>query len=51
MKRFYDKYKGKTRSQILDLLVSGMRPIPRRMAGVHRYLVPEASLEEFSAFV
>ncbi|MFZ5764906.1 MAG: transglycosylase domain-containing protein [Thermodesulfobacteriota bacterium] len=51
MKRFYDKYKGKNREQIIDTLISGIRPLPRRLAGAHRYLVPEATLDEFTAFM
>lgn len=51
MRRFYDKYKGKNREQILEILVSGIRSTPRRLAGIHRYLVPEATFEQFTAFM
>lgn len=51
MKRFYEKYKGKNSEQILEALVSGIRATPRRIASIHRYLVPEATFEQFNAFM
>ncbi len=51
MKRFYDKYKGKNSEQILESLVSGIRATPRRVACIHRYLVPGATYEQFTAFI
>jgi membrane peptidoglycan carboxypeptidase len=49
--RFYHKYRGKTAPEILETVVSSTRPTPRRLGGIHRYLVPEASLAEFTAFL
>ncbi|MBI5556578.1 MAG: transglycosylase domain-containing protein [Deltaproteobacteria bacterium] len=51
MLRFYHKYKGKTAAQILETLVSSIRPTPRRLAGAHRYLVPEATQDQFFDFM
>ena len=49
--RFYHKYKGKNAAEILETLVSSIRLTPRRLGGIHRYLVPEATLPEFTAFL
>ncbi|MCK9293538.1 MAG: transglycosylase domain-containing protein [Desulfobulbaceae bacterium] len=51
MLRFYHKYRGKTAKQILAAMLADLRPTPRRLAAIHRYLVPEASLGEFTAFL
>lgn len=49
--RFYHKYRGKTPEQILETMVATMRPTPRRLASIHRYLLPGASLAEFIDFL
>ncbi|MEW6289258.1 MAG: transglycosylase domain-containing protein [Thermodesulfobacteriota bacterium] len=51
MLRFYHKYKGKTAKQILETMLTDFRATPRRLAGIHRYLFPEGTLEEFTAFM
>jgi membrane peptidoglycan carboxypeptidase len=49
--RFYLKYKGKSASEIADLFFSGIRPAPRRLAAAHRYLNPQATLDQFAKFM
>jgi membrane peptidoglycan carboxypeptidase len=49
--RFYHKYRGKTPEQILETMVATMRPTPRRLASIHRYLLPGVSLAEFVDFL
>ncbi|WP_417617582.1 transglycosylase domain-containing protein [Oceanisphaera sp.] len=49
--RFWRKHQGKTPEQRLADFFNGLRPTPTRLAAVHRYLLPQASLEEFSAFL
>ena len=51
MLRFYHKYRGKTADQILATMLSDLRPTPRRLASIHRYLVPGASRTEFANFL
>ena len=51
MLRFYHKYRGKTPEQILDTMLADLRPTPRRLASIHRYLAPNASLTEFANFL
>jgi len=49
--RFYHKYKGKSAPEITDLFFSGIRPAPRRLAAAHRYLNPQAGLDQFAKFM
>ncbi|PSJ45628.1 glycosyl transferase family 51 [Zobellella endophytica] len=49
--RFWRKYQGKTPEERLDTFFDGLRATPTRLAAVHRYLMPAASLEEFTAFL
>jgi membrane peptidoglycan carboxypeptidase len=50
--RFYDKYRGKSPDQALEALLHGMAHLtPLRAAVIYRSVRPEASLEEFSAFL
>ncbi|MGR7920637.1 glycosyl transferase family 51 [Zobellella denitrificans] len=49
--RFWRKYQGKTTEERLDTFFDGLRPTAVRLAAVHRYLMPEASPEEFAAFL
>jgi len=51
MLRFYHKYRDKTAKQILETMLADLRPTPRRLAGIHRYLFPEATLGEFTTFM
>lgn len=49
--RFYQKYKGKSAQEIDDIFFSGIRPTPRRLAVAHRFLNPQATLDQFAAFM
>ncbi|MFP2769347.1 transglycosylase domain-containing protein [Oceanisphaera sp. KMM 10153] len=49
--RFWRKYQGKTTEQRLDSFFDGLRPTPVRLAAVHRYLLPDATPQEFAAFL
>lgn len=49
--RFYRKYKGKRPEEILEALLQGVQPVPKRLATAFRSVRPEASLEEFAAFM
>lgn len=49
--RFYLKYKGKTAQEINDLFYAGIRPTPRRLAAAYRFINPDKTLEQFSAFM
>jgi membrane peptidoglycan carboxypeptidase len=49
--RFYRKYQGKTSAEAEALLLQSVRPTPRRLATIFRSLEPQASLEEFTAFL
>lgn len=49
--KFWNKYKGKTGPEAQALLLAGVRPAASKLAAVHRTLVPDATLQEFSAFI
>ncbi len=49
--RFYDKYRGKTPDQSLEILLRGVHLTPLRAAVIYRSVRPEASLDSFSAFL
>lgn len=51
MLRFYHKYKGKEGKQILETMLADLRPVPYRLAAIHRYLYPDATLDQFAAFL
>ncbi|MBI4527838.1 MAG: penicillin-binding protein [Deltaproteobacteria bacterium] len=51
LNRFYNKYRGKTPEESLELLLQSVRPRPARLATVFRSLEPEATLEAFAAFL
>ncbi len=51
LQRFYAKYKGKTPAEAEKILLSTMRPTPVRLANIHRTIAPQATLEQFSAFL
>jgi len=49
--RFWKKYQGKTSDQQLELLLSGLRPTPVRLAVIFRHLRPDADENAFSSFL
>lgn len=49
--KFWKKYKNKDTQARLDTFLDSMRPTPIRMAAVHRYLLPDASQEDFNTFI
>ncbi|MGQ9609538.1 MAG: transglycosylase domain-containing protein [bacterium] len=49
--RFYKKYQKKNSQEIMDMLVSGVRPIPSRLAVTFRSVKPDASINEFATFM
>ncbi|HZV65636.1 MAG TPA: transglycosylase domain-containing protein [Telluria sp.] len=49
--RFFNKYKGKSAAEAEKILLSSMRPTPVRLANVHRTIAPNATLDQFSAFL
>jgi membrane peptidoglycan carboxypeptidase len=49
--RFYRKYQGKTAREAQDLLLQGVRPLPRRLATIFRSIEPQAGFDQFSAFL
>ena len=51
IKRFYQKYRGKSTHQATDLLFMGMPDAPYRLAAVFRYLNPKASSDELFKFL
>ena len=51
LQRFWKKYQRKTTEQRLETFLDGMRPIPQRLAAVHRYLYPNAPQAQVDRFV
>ncbi|QYF94257.1 transglycosylase domain-containing protein [Massilia sp. PAMC28688] len=49
--RFYNKYRGKNAAESEKVLLASLRPTPTRLAAVHRTVRPEATLQQFSAFI
>jgi len=49
--KFWNKYKGKTSQEVVDLLFSGVRPAASKLAAAHRTVFPQASMSDFGAFV
>ncbi|MCD2517414.1 transglycosylase domain-containing protein [Massilia sp. G4R7] len=49
--KFWNKYKGKTSQEVVDLLFSGVRPMASKLAAAHRTVFPDASVADFGAFV
>ncbi len=49
--RFHKKYRGLNPDQITEKLFSEMHPIPRRLAAVYRYIIPNAPLSVFAVFM
>ncbi len=51
LNHFYNKYRGKEPGEQMELLLQSMRPAPKRLAAVYRFVEPEADIGEFSAFL
>ncbi len=51
MRRFLVKYQGKTAQEAEELLLENRRPTVSRLAAIYRTIAPEATLEQFNAFV
>ncbi|CAD5109138.1 transglycosylase domain-containing protein [Zestomonas carbonaria] len=51
LRRFWNKYQGKSAADRLDTFLDGLRPTATRLAAVHRYLMPEVDEETFGAFI
>lgn len=51
IRRFYEKYQNKTEDQIITALLETAKHIPKRFAGIYWFLNPDASIEEFIAFM
>lgn len=49
--RFWNKYRGKEWPEIETALMQGVRPAASKIAAVHRTIMPDASLAEFSKFI
>lgn len=47
LQRFWRKYREQPPQEMLDTLLRGLRLSPPRLAAIHRYLYPQASLEAF----
>ena len=51
MRRFFVKYRGKTAQEAEELLLENRRPTASRLAAIFRSIAPQASLDQFNAFV
>jgi membrane peptidoglycan carboxypeptidase len=51
LERFCAKYRGQNSNQSLETLVSGIHLTPLRAAVIYRSIRPQASFEEFAAFM
>ena len=51
MRRFLVKYQGKTAQEAQEMLLQNRRPTASRLAAIFRTIAPDASLEQFTAFV
>jgi membrane peptidoglycan carboxypeptidase len=49
--KFWNKYKGKTPAEVQALLLAGVRPMASKLAAVHRTIAPNATMQEFGAFI
>ncbi len=49
--RFYNKYRGKNAADAEKALLASFRPTPIRLAAVHRTIAPNATVEQFGAFI
>lgn len=51
LRRFWRKYQGKDDQERLDTFIDGLRATSVRLASVHRYLMPDADIDVFAAFL
>lgn len=51
LRRFWQKYTGKSDAEQFDIFLNGLKQTPARLAAVHRYILPHASQAEFNAFI
>ena len=51
LRRFWNKYQGKSANEIRDDFLHGLRPGATRLAAVFRNLSPQATVEELAAFL
>ena len=51
LQRFWRKYQGKNSDERLQTFWDGLKPGAVRLAAVHRYLLPDRSLAEFTDFL
>lgn len=51
LRRFWQKYAGKTEEARLDTFLDGLKPTANRLSAVHRFIFPDADLSRFSAFI
>ena len=51
LKRFYNKYKTKSPDQVLELLLQGIQPTPKRLTTIFRSVEPEAGPDELGSFL
>jgi membrane peptidoglycan carboxypeptidase len=49
--RFWNKYRGMDWAEVEATLMQGVRPAASKLAAVHRTIMPDASLAEFSKFI
>ncbi|UAW99052.1 penicillin-binding protein [Halopseudomonas nanhaiensis] len=49
--RFWRKYQNKDQAERLNNFLEGLRPTSSRLAAVHRYLYPDATQADFTAFL
>jgi len=49
--KFWNKYKGKTPDEAQALLFAGVRPLASKLSAAHRTIAPNASLQQFGAFI
>ncbi|MEN3275604.1 MAG: hypothetical protein V7631_1394 [Massilia sp.] len=49
--KFWNKYKGKTPDEAKALLFAGVRPAASKLAAAHRTIAPNATLQQFGAFI
>ena len=51
LRRFYLRYEGQTPEEALETLIRAHHPSPKRLAVMYRSVQPEASLDQFAAFL
>lgn len=51
LRKFYERYKGLSSSELLPTLAKGSRASPRQAAVMFRYVRPDGSLDQMTAFI